>query len=118
MAIKLDPIGKSSTGLDENIAAMISGIFGWVSGLVFFFIESDSKYVKFHAMQNVIAFAILTVAGSILPRLPLIGGLLGTIIGLGTFAYWIIMIIKTLQAEWVEIPYLSDWARQLGKIEA
>ena len=30
---------KSSTGLDENVAALLSYIFGWVSGLVFFLIE-------------------------------------------------------------------------------
>ena len=26
---------KSSTGLDENVAALLSYIFGWLSGLIF-----------------------------------------------------------------------------------
>src|SRR6185369_8769164 len=46
--------GKSSTGLDENIAALLSYIAGWISGLVFFLIEKDSRLVRFHAMQSLI----------------------------------------------------------------
>ena len=34
---------KSSTGLDDNIAALLSYIFGWVSGLIFFVMEKDSR---------------------------------------------------------------------------
>src|SRR6185436_13061927 len=56
---------KSSTGLDENIAALLAYLFGWVSGLVFFLIEKDSKLVRFHAMQsillNVVILAICVV---------------------------------------------------------
>ena len=47
-------MGKSSTGLDENIAALLSYIFGWVSGLIFFLIEKDSRLVRFHAMQSLL----------------------------------------------------------------
>src|SRR5678809_1523675 len=46
--------GKSSTGLDENIAALLSYLFGWVSGLVFFLIEKNSRFVRFHAMQSLL----------------------------------------------------------------
>ena len=45
------PVSKSSTGLDENIAALLSYVFGWVSGLIFFLIEKDSRLVRFQAMQ-------------------------------------------------------------------
>src|SRR5689334_8729666 len=38
---------KSSTGLDENIAALLSYILHWISGLVFFLIEKDSRLVRF-----------------------------------------------------------------------
>src|SRR5215212_6413112 len=45
---------KSSTGLDENVAALLSYIAGWITGLVFFLIEKDSRLVRFHAMQSLI----------------------------------------------------------------
>src|SRR5690348_15262190 len=46
--------GKSSTGLDENLAALLSYIAGWITGLVFFLIEKNSRLVRFHAMQSII----------------------------------------------------------------
>src|SRR5829696_8915735 len=58
-------VGKSSTGLDENVAALLSYILGWVSGLVFFLIEKDSRLVRFHAMQSLllnVSAAIIAIA--------------------------------------------------------
>ena len=56
--------GKSSTGLDENIASLIAYLAGWVSGLIFFLIERDSRLVRFHAMQAIllnVAFGVVAV---------------------------------------------------------
>ena len=47
-------LAKSSTGLDENLAALLSYVAGWITGLVFFLIEKDSRLVRFHAMQSLI----------------------------------------------------------------
>ncbi len=49
-------MGKSSTGLDENVAGLLCYVLGWVSGLVFFLIEKESKFVKYHAMQSIVVF--------------------------------------------------------------
>ena len=57
---------KSSTGLDENIAALLSYVFGWVSGLIFFLIEKDSRLVKFHAMQSILFNVFIAVVGIVL----------------------------------------------------
>src|SRR4026209_1197075 len=54
---------KSSTGLDENIAALLSYVFGWVSGLIFFLIEKDSRLVSVHAMQSILLKAAALVGG-------------------------------------------------------
>ena len=66
---------KSSLGMDANLLAMlaylVTGIFAWLPGiryfawaapLILFFIEKDSSFVRFHAMQ---AF-ILNVIGALL----------------------------------------------------
>src|SRR4030095_4209371 len=55
--------GKSSTGLDENIASLLSYVFGWVSGLIFFLIEKDSRLVRFHAMQSLLFNVLVAVVG-------------------------------------------------------
>src|SRR5438105_9937453 len=78
-------IGKSSTGLDENIAALLSYVFGWVSGLVFFLMEKDSKRVRFHAMQFIlfcVVAAVLVIALWVLTFLfLLVGAMLPCIMG-------------------------------------
>jgi uncharacterized membrane protein len=52
---------KSSTGLDENIAATLSYVLNWVSGLVFFLIEKDSRLVRFHGMQSILLTVVAAV---------------------------------------------------------
>ncbi len=58
--------GKSSTGLDENVAALLSYIFNWVTGLIFFLIEKESRFVRFHAMQAILLGASAIVIGIVL----------------------------------------------------
>ena len=52
---------KSSTGLDENIAGLLCYVLGWISGLVFLLLERDSNFVKFHAVQSIIVFGVVSV---------------------------------------------------------
>src|SRR6202008_4933503 len=52
---------KSSTGLDANLAAMLCYAIGWVTGLIFFVLEKDSRFVKYHAMQSIIVSLAFTV---------------------------------------------------------
>ena len=47
-------VGKSSTGLDANVAALLSYILTWLTGLIFFLIEKESRFVRFHAMQAIL----------------------------------------------------------------
>src|SRR3982750_4502476 len=95
---------KSSTGLDENIAALLSYVFGWVSGLIFFLIEKDSRLVRFHAMQalllNVFLAVLAIVIWVVLFILLLIGsqisGLLSTLITLIATLIWVVLAIAFL----------------------
>lgn len=41
------------------MAAALSYVLGWVTGLIFYNIEKD-PFVRFHAMQSIIAFGALT----------------------------------------------------------
>ena len=64
---------KTSTGLDENVAGLLCYVLGWISGIVFLLIEPENKFVRFHAIQSIIVFGILNVAGIILNLIPFIG---------------------------------------------
>jgi uncharacterized membrane protein len=79
---------KSALGLDGNITALIGYIIGIVA-LVLIFIEKDNKFVRFHALQSVLWFAVclvsiiaVAIVGTILALvLSSINGTLGGIVG-------------------------------------
>jgi uncharacterized membrane protein len=126
-------VAKSSTGLDENIAALLSYIFGWVGGLVFFLIEKESRLVRFHAMQSIllsasaiigfIAIWILWVVFAIIgamaaDALSLIVSIIG---GLLMFAFWIgimvaivMCLIKAYQRQYFKLPVLGNFAEKFS----
>ncbi|HEY8225703.1 MAG TPA: DUF4870 domain-containing protein [Pyrinomonadaceae bacterium] len=125
--------GKSSTGLDENIAALLSYVFGWVSGLIFFLIEKDSKLVRFHAMQSILFNAFIAVAGIglwiVVFILALIASqladVLGTILGLlGTLIYlafslllliaWVMCLIRAYQKQYFKLPIIGNLAEKFA----
>ena len=45
----------SSTGLDPNVAAALAYLAGPFSGLLLLLVEKHNAYVRFHAMQSILA---------------------------------------------------------------
>lgn len=54
-----DSLGVTSIGLDPRTAAALSYVVGWLSGLLFYVLERENTYVRFHAMQSIVAFGVL-----------------------------------------------------------
>ena len=104
-------MAKSSTGMEENVAALLSYVAGWITGLIFFLIEKDSKFVKFHAMQSIITFGALHIIIIILSWIPFVNILAG-IIGLGSLVLWIILMVKAYQGEKFKLPITGDLAEK------
>ncbi|MDD5073256.1 MAG: DUF4870 domain-containing protein [Candidatus Omnitrophica bacterium] len=102
-------VGKSSLGIDANLAAALAYVFGWISGLIIFAVEKDNKFVKFHAMQSLIFFGGLTII-SILLVITVIGPLFLGILGL---AVWIICIIKAYSGEMFKLPGIGNMAENI-----
>ena len=102
-------VGKSSLGMDANLAAMLSYVFGWLSGLIIFAAERDNKFVKFHAMQSLIFFGGLTAVSILLAVtviVPLMLGILGLVV-------WVICILKAYSGEMFKLPAIGDWAEKI-----
>ncbi len=109
---------KSSTGLAENVAGLLCYVLGWVSGLVFVLIEQENKFVRFHAIQSIYVFGVLTVASIILGWIPFIGVVFSWIIGVVGVVLWIILMIKAYQGAKYKLPWAGDlaekWANRAG----
>lgn len=124
---------KSSTGLDENIAALLSYIFGWVSGLIFFLIEKDSRLVRFHAMQSIllnVSFGILAIVLMIVLFIlgmifAMMSDALGALVGILSFLIWLVFIVgillavilclvKAFQGQYFKLPILGNLAEKFS----
>ncbi len=102
--------GKSSSGLEVNLAAALSYVLGWVTGLIFFVIEKESKYVKFHAMQSII-FSVAWTILSMLLVVTVVGPMFLGIVGL---VVWVICIIKAYSGEMFKLPVIGDMAEKIA----
>jgi uncharacterized membrane protein len=129
--LQTPPGGKTSMGLDTNVAAALSYI--GIVGLIFFFIEKDNRFVRFHAMQGiftgigagVLVFVLAIVAVIISLILANISGALAAIVSillyllifliwLGAFGALIFGAIKAYKGEKYKFPFVGDMAEKIA----
>jgi len=117
-------MGKTSSGIQANMAALLSYLAGWITGLIFFLIEKDNKFVRFHAMQSIIVFGAFSALGIVISvfaslaiaihayfLLPLIG-IFSTLLWLVALILWIVLMIKAYQGEKIKLPIAGDIAEK------
>jgi uncharacterized membrane protein len=124
---------KSSTGLDENIAALLSYVLGWIGGLIFFLIEKDSRLVRFHAMQsllfNVLVGVVAIVVWVVWMVFFIVGSAIGDIVGglvgiigtllwvvffIGVAVAWIMCLVKAFQSQYWKLPIIGNFAEKFS----
>ena len=116
----------ASTGLTSNVAAALSYVLGFITGIIFLVMEpyNKDKFVRFHAFQSIffnaglIAFWIVwSILAAILGTLTfgvlgLLMGLLGLVIALGIFGFWIFLMFKAYNNQKFMIPVIGKLAEQ------
>ena len=107
-----DEMKTGSTGLNQNVAGMLCYLVGWITGLIFFLIEKDNTFVRFHAMQSMITFGALTALLMFAGFVPILGWILFPILGLVQLALWILLMVKAYQGEKFKLPVIGDLAEQ------
>ena len=131
------PSGTTGSGLDPKIAAALSYI--WIVGLVFFFIEKENRFVRFHALQsiifgiaNIVIMGVLAVLAVILTFAfsiggAVIGGGIGALVHLFVWLIWLIFwllglifligfvfaAIKAYQGEKFKLPIVGNMAEKI-----
>lgn len=103
---------KSSTGLEANVAGLLCYVGWWVSGLVFILIEKESKFVRFHAIQSIYVFGVLTIAMIVLSWIPVLGVVLTSLIWVLGVVLWIILMVKAYQGAKFKLPWAGDLAEK------
>jgi len=110
---KLTAPAGTTTGLSPNTAGLLCYVAGWISGVILLVLEQRNKFVRFHAVQSIIAFGTITVAGIILGLIPVVGVAFSSIIGIIGFIVWIIMMVKASSGEWYKLPWAGDAAEKI-----
>jgi uncharacterized membrane protein/ribosomal protein L40E len=116
--------GAAQTGLAENVAGALCYVLGWITGLIFYFIDKRPS-VRFHAAQSIVVFGGLHILSIVLGMFFglsfLAGGLAGISIGLGIYrlielaalVLWVLLMIKAYQGERFRVPFAADLAERI-----
>jgi uncharacterized membrane protein len=105
-------LGKSSLGMDANVAALLSYLLGFITGIIFYVLEKENKFVRFHAMQSIIVFGFIFVVGIVALVVPVIGPVIAGLANLTSLVLWVILMIKAYQGEKFKLPVAGDIAEQ------
>ena len=100
--------GKTSMGLDPNVAGLLCYLVGWITGIIFLILEKENKFVRFHAMQSIVTFGAITIVNVFLFWVPILGWLLGVL----AFILWVVLMVKAYQGQMYKLPIAGDFAEK------
>ena len=112
MADEKKNLGETSIGMQPNLEGLLCYFFGFITGLVFYFVEKKNKFVRFHAMQSIVVFGSFFVANLVLLVLPVLGVIIGGLLSLLSLVLWILLMIKAYQGEMFKLPIAGDIAEK------
>ena len=114
----------TSLELNERLERVLAYAFGWLSGIILFFLEKN-RNVRWHAVQSMVTFgtlSILILAISLLRGflafIPILGwltsaglGLLISVLWWVTIILWVWLMIMAFIREDYRLPFVSDFVR-------
>jgi uncharacterized membrane protein len=115
------------TGMSENVAALLSYLLGWVTGIIFLLIDKR-PFVRFHAAQSIVVFGGLHVINIVLGIFFFRAGFMGmggvgafgigsalfSLISLAAFVLWVLLMVKAYQHEKFEVPIAAGIAKSIA----
>ena len=102
---------RTSTGLDANVAAALSYLVGFVTGIIFLVVEKENRFVRFHAMQSTLLFAGLVAVNILLQIVPFLGQLVFVFVIMPLSAVlWLLLMFKAFQGDEFKLPLVGQIA--------
>ena len=110
--------------MSENVAGLLCYVVGWVTGVIFYFIDKR-PYVRFHATQSIVTFGglhLLSIMIGWIFGFSLFAGAFG-VFSLGYAVYalvqlvalvlWIVLMVKAYQHDRFRVPIAADLAERI-----
>jgi uncharacterized membrane protein len=116
--------GKTSMGMEQNVEGLLCYVLGFITGIVFFVMEKENKFIRFHAMQSIVVFGAIFVVDIFLSIMNAFIGihwifsLLLGLIGLLTFILWLVLMLQAYQEKMFKLPVAGDIAEKNSKPSA
>ncbi len=108
---------RTSSGMQQNVAGALCYLLGWVTGIIFLIAEKENKFVRFHAWQSIIVFGAYMVIAIILSFIPIIGWIIGMLLGIAIFILWLVLMFKAYQGKMIKLPVAGNIAEnQIKKL--
>ena len=102
---------KTSSGFDANLAAALSYLVGFVTGIIFLLVEKENKFVRFHAMQSTLVFVGIVAVDILLQIVPILGALVVVFVVIPVSAVlWLLLMYKAYQGEEFKLPLVGQMA--------
>ena len=103
----------TSVNLDQNISGLLCYLGVWITGIIFLVLEQKNNWVRFHAAQSIVVFGALFVAGMLLGWIPFVGPVFSVIIGILTFIFWIVLMVKAYNGEYYKVVWAGEFAERM-----
>lgn len=107
-----------ATGLADNVAGMLAYVT-IIPAIVFLVVEPYNKkpFVRFHSFQSIflcVAWTVIWIAVTFVlaPFMWFFAHMLLSLLGLGFFVLWIILLLKAYQGQMFKVPVIGDLAQK------
>jgi len=119
---------ETGSGLEANLAGALAYLLSPLTGILFFLLEGENEFVKFHAAQSIVfgvgMFAIyigMSIFQMLLLFIPHLGGLLSLlfslaylVVGFVAFLTWLFLMYKAYSNERFALPVFGRLAERLA----
>lgn len=103
--------GETSMGLDPNVAGALAYLLGPFTGILFYVLEDENEFVRFHAMQSILVGVVGLVFVVGINVIPILGFVVSLIAAPVMFLLFLFLMYKAYSGEEWEFPVLGEQAR-------
>jgi len=121
-------VESGANTLSSNVAAMLAYLLGLISGIIFLSLEPYKRdpFVRFHAFQSICYSVVVIAFWIIWNNLAYMGyswlgifwvfvRMMGALISMAVFFYWLFLMYKAYNKERYAIPVVGEFASNLAR---
>lgn len=101
-------LGTTRSGMEPTAAGALCYLLGFISGLLFYIVEKDNTFVRFHALQSILTFGAWFVAIMVFRVIPILGFIVNFFLMIAGFILWLFLMLKAGQGIAFKLPFVGD----------